>query len=156
MVTLTIAPPGPMLLREAGSRRGRLQGTDGRMINRRTGSGKRARNPAGSRFKPGEPKKLLGHQPEIESPLVGMAGHAPKPLGERLRVAVRASRTNFRAASDRIPRRVGPFDLGFLAHRRSPSFAGRRPSRGSLFLIAFINELKEYVCKAANNLALSR
>src|SRR5512144_3419836 len=25
------------------------------MINRRTGSGKRARNPAGSRFKPGEP-----------------------------------------------------------------------------------------------------
>src|SRR5512135_3250495 len=55
MVTLTIAPPCPMLLREAGSRRGRLQGTDGRMINRRTGSGKRARNPAGSRFKPGEP-----------------------------------------------------------------------------------------------------
>src|SRR5512135_3119920 len=61
MVTLTIAPPGPMLLREAGSRRGRLQGTDGRMINRRTGSGKRARNPAGSRFKPGEPN-LLGAQ----------------------------------------------------------------------------------------------
>jgi hypothetical protein len=54
-VTLTLAPPCPMLLREAGSRRGRLQGTDGRMINRRTGSGKRARNPAGSRFKPGEP-----------------------------------------------------------------------------------------------------
>src|SRR5512142_1177299 len=57
MVTLTIAPPCPMLLREAGSRRGRLQGTDGRMINRRTGSGKRARNPAGSRFKPGEPRR---------------------------------------------------------------------------------------------------
>src|SRR5512142_2495584 len=57
MVTLTIAPPCPMLLREAGSRRGRLQGTDGRMINRRTGSGKRARNPAGSRFKPGEPSR---------------------------------------------------------------------------------------------------
>src|SRR5512142_31336 len=56
MVTLTIAPPCPMLLHEAGSRRGRLQGTDGRMINRRTGSGKRARNPAGSRFKPGEPR----------------------------------------------------------------------------------------------------
>src|SRR5512142_2667801 len=63
MVTLTIAPPCPMLLREAGSRRGRLQGTDGRMINRRTGSGKRARNPAGSRFKPGEP--LVGGLGEL-------------------------------------------------------------------------------------------
>src|SRR5512135_1116389 len=67
MVTLTIAPPGPMLLREAGSRRGRLQGTDGRMINRRTGSGKRARNPAGSRFKPGEPFvwRLKTEQPKV-------------------------------------------------------------------------------------------
>src|SRR5512135_3459620 len=58
MVTLAIAPPCPMLLREAGSRRGRLQGTDGWMINRRTSSGKRARNPPSSRFKPGEPNLI--------------------------------------------------------------------------------------------------
>src|SRR5512135_484992 len=70
MVTLTIAPPCPMLLHEAGSRRGRLQGTDGRMINRRTGSGKRARNPAGSRFKPGEPLILPVHDSLVlEAPL---------------------------------------------------------------------------------------
>src|SRR5512147_1859379 len=57
-----------------------------------------------------------------------MAGHAPEPLGERFRVTVRAPRTHFRAAPDRVPGRVGPFDFRFLAHR----FSLRSPSGGML------------------------
>src|SRR5271155_840645 len=53
-----------------------------------------------------------------------MVCHIAKPLREGLGVAVLAPRTHLRAAADRVPRRVSPFDFRVLAHtlgRPSPS-----------------------------------
>ena len=52
-----------------------------------------------------------------------MAWDASKAFGEHLGIAVRATRTDFRAAPDRIPGGVGPFNSGVFAHR---SFANRQ------------------------------
>jgi hypothetical protein len=55
--------------------------------------------------------ELFGDETEIESLLVWMARDAPEALGERLRIAVLAAGTDLRATAQRVPRRVGPFDL---------------------------------------------
>src|SRR5271157_4477827 len=48
--------------------------------------------------------QLFGHEPQVESLLVGMTRNAPEPLGEGLGVTVRAPGADFRAAPDRVPR----------------------------------------------------
>ena len=68
------------------------------------------------RLPPQRLRQLFRHEPEVKSLLVRMPGHAPEPLGERLGVAVVAAGRDLGAAADGIPRRVGPFDLGVLAH----------------------------------------
>src|SRR4051795_9201145 len=55
MVTVAMAPPGSMPLLKAGNRQCSLRGEDDPMINQRTGSGKKANNPAGSHLKTEEP-----------------------------------------------------------------------------------------------------
>ena len=55
--------------------------------------------------------KLLGHEAEIESLLVRVAGHTAKPLCEGLGVAVLAARTDLRAPARGVPGRVGPLDV---------------------------------------------
>src|SRR5262249_31773752 len=46
-----------------------------------------------------------------------MTRNATKTLGEGFRIAVLTARTDLGAASNRIPSRVGPFDLRLVAHR---------------------------------------
>lgn len=53
---------------------------------------------------------------QVEPRLERVALHAAKPFREPFRIAVVATRADFRAARDRIPRRVGPFDFGGLRH----------------------------------------
>ena len=60
--------------------------------------------------------QLLRHEPQIETKLKGMARHTAEPLRERLRVAMRAARADFRAASNWIPRRVCPFNFRIITH----------------------------------------
>ncbi len=69
--------------------------------------------------------KLLGDELEVEPLLVRMPRHAPEPLGERLGVTMRTPGTDLRAAPDRVPGGVGPFDLGVQAHRELPVASGQ-------------------------------
>ena len=62
--------------------------------------------------------ELLGHQPEVEPLLVGVARDAPEPLGEGLGVAVGASGADLGAAPDGIQRGVRPLDGRMVAHDR--------------------------------------
>src|SRR3954471_22558958 len=55
MVTVAMAPPGSIPLLKAGNRQCSLRGEDDPMINQRTGSGKKANNPAGAHLKTEEP-----------------------------------------------------------------------------------------------------
>ena len=50
-------------------------------------------------------------QCQIEALFVGMPRNATPALRETLRVAVVASRTNFGATGDRVPRRVRPLNV---------------------------------------------
>src|SRR5689334_12309190 len=61
--------------------------------------------------------ELLGHQSQVEPMLEGMSRHAAETLTEHLRVAEFAARTHFRAAADRVPRRVRPLNRRAVAHR---------------------------------------
>ena len=71
----------------------------------------------GSRSPPGEGlEELLGHEADVESLLVGVAGNPAPSLCERLRVAVLAAGTHLRAAPDGVPRCVSPFDLASVTH----------------------------------------
>lgn len=54
--------------------------------------------------------ELFRHESQIESLLEGMAGDAPKPLGERLRIAELTAGAHLGTPSSGIPGRVGPFD----------------------------------------------
>jgi hypothetical protein len=60
--------------------------------------------------------KEEGYQPKIETLLVRMTFNAPKALRKSFRIAVLATRTDLRAASDRIPRRIRPFNRRIRAH----------------------------------------
>ena len=62
--------------------------------------------------------QLVRNQPDVEAKLEGMPGHATEALRERLRVAVLAPGADLRATADGVPGRVGPLDLGFVAHGR--------------------------------------
>lgn len=60
--------------------------------------------------------QFLRHQPQVEPLLVRMPRHAAPALSKRLGVAMRATRTYLRAATDRVPGGIGPFDLAVLTH----------------------------------------
>ena len=60
--------------------------------------------------------KPFGPEPQIEPLFKRMSRHTAKPLGKRLRIAMFAPGTDFRAAGDRIPGRVGPFDMRLKTH----------------------------------------
>ena len=48
-----------------------------------------------------------------------MTGHSPEPFCEDLCIAVFASGADFRAAAQRVPSGVRPFDFGVIAHNGS-------------------------------------
>src|SRR5262249_55598734 len=74
--------------------------------------------------------EFLWDQPEIESPFVGMALDATEPLSEGLGITVLAPRADLRAATDRIPRRIRPFNCRVIAHRSLDSiYLNRTRSR---------------------------
>src|ERR1039458_5788994 len=60
--------------------------------------------------------ELSWYEPQIKALLVWVAGNAAESFGESLRVAVFASRADFRAAAQRVPGRIRPFDFGMIAH----------------------------------------
>jgi hypothetical protein len=60
--------------------------------------------------------KFLGREAQVEAVLERMPGNSSEALGKSLGVTVQTPRTYLRAASHRIPRRVGPLDLGVVAH----------------------------------------
>src|SRR5207247_11171169 len=64
--------------------------------------------------------QLFWDEPQIETELEGMAGHTAKPFRKGLGVAMRTARADFPAASNRIPRRVRPFDFRIVAHISCP------------------------------------
>src|SRR5262249_49759193 len=53
---------------------------------------------------------------EVEALFVGMAWDPTESLGKRLGVAVLAPGADLRAACDRVPRGIRPFDRACLAH----------------------------------------
>ena len=63
----------------------------------------------------GAPKERLcqfrGDQAKVESLLIRMPFDSAKPLRKRLGIAMLAAGTDLRAAANRIPGRVGPFDV---------------------------------------------
>jgi len=59
--------------------------------------------------------KALRAQRQVEAALEGMAGHTAESFGEPLGVAAIAPGADLRAARHRVPRRVGPFDLGHIS-----------------------------------------
>ena len=65
-------------------------------------------------------RKFLRNQPNVESLFEGMSRNTSKTLCKSLRIAVLTSGADLRAASDRIPRRIRPFDLGMFAHDYAP------------------------------------
>jgi hypothetical protein len=67
-------------------------------------------------FEPGRPKL------QVKALLVGMAWHAAPALGEPLGIAIVAAGTDPGASSNRIPRRIGPFDRGALRHISAPLY----------------------------------
>src|SRR5262245_37404929 len=74
-----------------------------------------------SRSAPGQRlPHLLRHESKVESLLVGMARHAAKAFGEGFGVTVLAAWTDRRAAANRVPGGVCPFDIRFFAHEFSP------------------------------------
>src|SRR5579872_6176131 len=64
-------------------------------------------------------RQLLGHESQIEALFVRMAWDPSKAFGESFGVAVFAAGADLRAASHRIPGRVGPFNRRVLRHHRS-------------------------------------
>lgn len=54
--------------------------------------------------------ELLRNEPQVEAEFIRVTGHAAEPLGERLSVATPAALADFRAPTDRVPRRVSPLD----------------------------------------------
>jgi hypothetical protein len=61
--------------------------------------------------------ELLWHDAKIEPLFEGMRRNTAKALGERFGVTVLATRTDFRATPDGVPRGIGPFDFGVGAYR---------------------------------------
>ena len=53
-----------------------------------------------------------GNKSKVESLFVRMSLHAAKPFRKSFGVAMLAARTDFRAAADRVPGGISPFDLG--------------------------------------------
>jgi len=49
-----------------------------------------------------------------------MAVDTAKSLGEGLGIAMLAAWADFRASTQRIPRRIGPLDFGVIAHDKAP------------------------------------
>src|SRR5438128_2448683 len=62
---------------------------------------------------------LFGNEAKVETLLVGVPFNAAKSLGERLGIAVFATRTDLRAAPKRIPSCVRPLDFRVITHRAS-------------------------------------
>src|SRR5271157_837760 len=60
--------------------------------------------------------ELVGNQSQIKSPLIGMPRHTPESFGERLGVAMSASRTDLGTPTNGVPSCVSPFDLRAVAH----------------------------------------
>ena len=60
--------------------------------------------------------KSIWPQGEIETIFEGMTRYTSKSLGEALRVAQVAAARDLGATRYRIPRRIGPFDLGRGGH----------------------------------------
>jgi hypothetical protein len=68
--------------------------------------------------------ELFGYEAEIKALLIRVAGNSAKVLRKSLGVAMLAAGTYLRAAPERVPCRVCPFDFfGMLAHG-CPSLAG--------------------------------
>jgi len=55
---------------------------------------------------------------KVESLFVGMTGRATKAFSKGFRVAVGTTWADFAAASNRVPRRVRPFNCGVARHCR--------------------------------------
>src|SRR5271166_6270066 len=60
--------------------------------------------------------ELVGNQSQIKSLLVGMPCHSTEPFGERLGVAMSASRTDLGTPTNGVPSGVSPFNLRAVAH----------------------------------------
>jgi hypothetical protein len=60
--------------------------------------------------------QLFGHESQVEALFKRVFGHTSEALGEELRIAEFAARAHLRAAADRVPRRVRPFDGRSVAH----------------------------------------
>src|SRR5690606_29527313 len=60
--------------------------------------------------------ELFRDEPQIEPELKRVPLHAAEALREGFCVAVLAARADLRAATDGIPRRIGPLDLGGGTH----------------------------------------
>src|SRR5262249_49699005 len=74
-----------------------------------------------SRLAPSERfRQFLRNKSQVESLFERMSCYAPKSLSEAFSVAVLTARTDLRAATNRIPRRISPFDLGKKRHRAGP------------------------------------
>jgi hypothetical protein len=55
-------------------------------------------------------------EPQVEALFIRVAGDTAEALREGLGVAVRAARRDLRAARDRVPGRLGPFDCAAISH----------------------------------------
>jgi hypothetical protein len=60
--------------------------------------------------------EFLGHETQVEALLVGVALHTAEAFRERRGVTDFAAGADLRATADGVPRRVGPFDFGAVAH----------------------------------------
>src|SRR5262245_9058978 len=60
--------------------------------------------------------QLFRNQSQVESLFIRVSWDSPKPFSKGLRIAVSASRADFRASTYWVPRGVGPFDAGTVAH----------------------------------------
>jgi hypothetical protein len=61
--------------------------------------------------------KFLRYESQVEALLERVPWDPAETLSEDLRIAELAARAHLRAAADRVPRRICPFDSGPVAHR---------------------------------------
>jgi hypothetical protein len=78
--------------------------------------------------------ELFRDKADVEPLFKGVSWNATKALRESLGIAILAARADLRAATHRIPGRVGPFDLGLFAHDDAPTLI-KKYSTVSLFIL---------------------
>src|SRR5262245_31567748 len=64
-------------------------------------------------------RELFVHKPQVEPLLIGVSGDTTEALGKCFGIAVLAAWADLCTASYRVPRRIRPFNRGFLRHHGS-------------------------------------